>query len=130
MDTRFLLLIILPVSLIFLWQWRTLQKARHSEGQIVPDTSAIDGDIKTTCRVYYFHAAHCGPCRVITPWVDSFREEHPNLIKVDIVEHLELAQNFAIAATPSFIAIANGIISEVKLGAVKEKWLLSRLTGC
>ena len=62
------------------------------------------------------------------PLVDSLREEFPNLIKVDVAENMDLARSFGIAATPSFIVVNSGVVSEVKLGGVSASWLRERLS--
>lgn len=127
MNTIIVLVIVAVTALILYWQWRTLRMANRCKGQKAPDTSAVDGGIDADKRVYFFHSAHCGPCKAISPLVDSIRKEFPNLIKVDIAANLELAQAFGIAATPSFIVVCDGVVSEVKLGGVSASWLRERL---
>jgi thiol-disulfide isomerase/thioredoxin len=78
-------------------------------------------------NIYFFHAAHCGPCRAIKPLVDRLSGEYPNLVQVDVAEQSELVREFGIAATPSFIAVDGARILGVKLGAVSESWLRTRL---
>jgi thiol-disulfide isomerase/thioredoxin len=127
METAIALTILAVVALLLLGQWLVLRRARRAEGQPAPDTSAVDHGIDAPRRVYYFYSAHCGPCRAIAPLVDRLREEYPNLIKVDVPVHLELARDFGIAATPSFIVVVEGMVSEVKLGGVSEAWLREKL---
>jgi thiol-disulfide isomerase/thioredoxin len=127
MNSAIALLIIIPLALLWFWQWTTWRRAKRSEGEPVPDTAAVDGGITSAHRVYFFHATHCAPCRAITPLVDRLRAEYPNLIKVDVARHTELTRNFGIAATPSFIAVAEGRVTEVKLGPPSEGWLRAHL---
>lgn len=128
MNTIIVLAIVSVAVLIVYWQWRTLRMAKRCEGLAAPDTSAVDAGVIADKRVYFFHAEHCGPCKAISPLVDSVREEFPNLIKVDVAENMDLAQAFGIAATPSFIAVCDGVVSEVKLGGVSASWLRERLS--
>jgi thioredoxin 1 len=128
MNTIIVLVIVAVTALILYWQWRTLRMAKRCEGQEVPDTSAIDGGVVAKKRIYYFYSPHCGPCKAISPLVDTLREEFPNLIKVDVTENMDLAQSFGIAATPSFIVVTDGVVSEVKLGGVSASWLRERLS--
>jgi|GEM_PF-1022420 len=123
-------LIALPLGLLLALQWLALLRARKSVGRAVPQTAIVDNAIDDDCRVYFFHAAHCGPCRAISPLVDSLRQEHRNLIKVDVAEHPELAREFGIRATPSFIAVSGSTIRAVKLGAPGKAWLKAHLTDC
>jgi thiol-disulfide isomerase/thioredoxin len=127
MEIAIALTILAVVALLLLGQWLVLRRARRAEGQPAPDTSAVDQGIDAPRRVYYFYSAHCGPCRAIAPLIDRLREEYPNLIKVDVPVHLELARDFGIAATPSFIVVVEGMVSEVKLGGVSEAWLREKL---
>jgi thiol-disulfide isomerase/thioredoxin len=127
MNTIIVLVIVAFTALILYRQWSVLAQAKRCQGKPAPDTSTVDGGINADKRVYFFHAAHCGPCKAITPLVDRVRQEFPNLIKVDVAANLELAQAFGIAATPSFIVVCDGVVSEVKLGGVSASWLRERL---
>jgi thiol-disulfide isomerase/thioredoxin len=128
MNTAIVSIIIVATALILYGQWRALRRAKRCEGLAAPDTSAVDAGVIADKRVYFFHAAHCGPCKAISPLVDSLHEEFPNLVKVDVAENIDLAQAFGIAATPSFIAVCDGVVSEVKLGGVSASWLRERLS--
>lgn len=127
MNTLILLLIATPLVLLILWQWYTLFRARQLAGRPAPDTRMVDKDDSSASRIYYFHAPHCAPCRAATPLVDRLQQEYSNLIKVDIAEHTELARNFGVLGTPSFIHVVNGRIEEVKLGVQSEAWLRKQL---
>ena len=121
------LLLLAFMALMFIWQWRSMQKAQQMIDRKAPDTTTLDGDDPAPRKVYFFHAQHCRPCRAVEPLVDQIRQQHPNLIKIDISQHVELARAFQVAGTPSFVAVENGIIRAVKLGAVNEQWLLGYL---
>lgn len=125
-----LVIIGLFVGAILLLQFMAVRRAKQSEGRLAPDTSAVDGPAgEDGRRVYYFHAVHCGSCRAATPVVDRLHAEHRNLIKVDVAEHPELARAFGIAATPSYIVVDDGRISQVNLGPQSESKLRGLLTG-
>jgi thiol-disulfide isomerase/thioredoxin len=123
----FAFLFVLFMLVVFIWQWRSQRKAQQMVDRKAPDTSTVDGAIDAPKKVYFFHAHHCRPCRVIEPLVDEVRAQQPNLIKIEIGEHIELARAFQVAATPSFVAVENGTIKAVRLGAVDKQWLNSRL---
>ncbi len=105
------------------------RKARRIEGHPAPDTSAIDAGCTAASRVYYLYSEHCGPCKAITPRIDALRQQHPNLIKLDVKAHPELARGFNAMATPSFVHVRDGQVVEVRLGSVNEAWLLERLVA-
>ncbi|MGQ9666228.1 MAG: thioredoxin family protein [Anaerolineae bacterium] len=118
------------VALLVLSQFLALRQARRSEGSPAPDTSAVDGPAwGERWRLYYFYAAHCGACQVMTPVVDRLRASHPNLIKVNVAKAMSLARDFGITATPSFVLVEDGTIRRVRLGGQSEKRLLSLLHG-
>lgn len=109
---------------------RALRRARQSIGRLAPDTSAVDGEAADDSRrVYYFHSENCGHCRATTRRVAVLRMANRNLIKVSIEEFPELARAFGIAATPSFVLVKGGTISQIKLGAQREDQLLRLLWG-
>jgi len=94
---------------LFMWI-----RAKRSVGNPAPDTSAIDGPAAADKRrLYCFYSASCGPCRAIKPLVDKLRQAHRNLIPVDVSENVDLARNFGIAGTPSFILVVDGQIEQV-----------------
>jgi len=61
--------------------------------------------------------------------IDRLKQDFPYLIKIDVTRHEALAQAFGVSATPVFIIVDDGLISEVKVGAVRETWLRNRLTN-
>lgn len=116
------------VAFLFLLQCLMWLQARRSQGQPAPDTSGVDGAAVTDpVRVYYFYAVHCGPCRAMVPLVDRLCASHRNLIKLNVAESRELARDFGVTATPSFIQVVDGIIRQVKLGGQSEAKLLTML---
>ncbi|MCW8962813.1 MAG: thioredoxin family protein [Gammaproteobacteria bacterium] len=123
----FTLLLVALGVILALVQWIMVCQAKRTEGSKAPDTSVIDNPGNYPLRVYYFYSQNCGPCRSIRPMVDKLRKQYPNLIKVDIGEHAQLARDFGVAGVPSFIAVEDEVITDVKLGRVSESWLLKWL---
>lgn len=123
-------LLVAPAAPFLVGPLFALWQARRRLGQTVPDTAAVDGPAASARRrLYYFHAPHCGACRAMTPLVDRLARSHPNLVKVDVSESLDLARGFGIAATPSFVLVEDETIRQVKLGGQSEGTLLRLLTG-
>jgi thioredoxin 1 len=124
---KILLMMITPGSPLIM-KWAMQRKASQKIDQAAPDTSSVDGTTDLSQRLYYFHASFCGPCKSMMPMIDELRTQHPNLIKVDIMEHPTLANAFGVTATPFFIVVNDGYIKEIKLGSPGKKWLQNRLT--
>lgn len=118
---------LLVLGAICFWRWRVTRKASQMIGTPAPDTSEVDGRIPTASRVYYFYGERCRLCRDIAPMVDAAAAEYPNLIRVDVVKHLELAEQFGIMGTPTFVAVADGLIRDVKLESPGKAWLQAHL---
>lgn len=113
---------VLLLRLLPYWQ------ARRAQGRPAPDTNQVDGEVAgDEVRVYYFYAEHCGPCRAMTTVVDRVRASHRNLIKIDIAEHPLLARDFGIAATPGFARVDGRVVSQTRLGAMRETRLVTML---
>lgn len=57
-----------------------------------------------------FWASWCGPCRMLSPVVDEFAEENPDIKvgKVNIDEESDLAREFRIRTIPTLVVIKNG----------------------
>lgn len=127
MNIAILLIILIVVAIIVLFQWSTYRMAKRSQGMDAPNTEVVDGGNSSNKKVYFFHSERCGPCRAIKPLVEKLQQENKNLIMVDIRQHMDIARGFGVAATPSFVAVIDGVISEVKIGSVNEPWLLENL---
>jgi len=113
---------------VFLMQVNLHRRAHQVEGEAAPDTSILDGlGSKQTRKVYYFYGRHCGPCKAMAPMIERVRGDHPNLIKLDIAEAPDLARQFGIVATPTFVMVEAGTIRKVRLGSISQRQLLAML---
>jgi len=118
---------LLLIGGLFWYRWSLNRKAAHMVGMAVPDTGSVDGSVSADRRVYYFLSDKCRVCREIAPMVDDVAAGHANLIRVDVGEHPEMAAQFRVMGTPTFVAVADGHIRDVKLGSPSKIWLQSYL---
>ncbi|KAI2643543.1 PUL domain-containing protein [Xylaria nigripes] len=70
--------------------------------------------------IIFFTSATCPPCKVLYPLYNELAAEHGKnvtLLKVDISRAYDVAQKYAITATPSFITFVHGKQQENWAGA-------------
>lgn len=118
------------VGALLLFQLQFHWRARRQRGKPAPDgyRDLMPRGWNGTRALLYFHSAHCGPCRALSPLVDRKREGFPELIKVDVTAEPELAREFGVMGTPTFVQVRKDHIARVVLGAVSEKRLDELLT--
>lgn len=65
-----------------------------------------------------FWATWCAPCRMLSPVVSEFAEEHPELkvCKVNVDEEAELAVEYGINSIPALLLFKNGEVSARSVG--------------
>ncbi len=69
-----------------------------------------------------FWASWCGPCRMLSPAVDSVSEQvaGADFFKVNVDEEPELAREFGIMSIPTLIVFKNGEIVNQSVGVIPE----------
>ena len=69
-----------------------------------------------------FFATWCGPCKMLTPVVESMAEIHPEVhfYKVDIDEEIELATRFQVMSVPTLLYMKKGQIVGKSIGLVSK----------
>ena len=76
-----------------------------------------------------FFATWCGPCKMLSPVVDSIAEEHPEIkiCKIDIDEEPSLTERFGIMSVPTLVVMKNGEIVRTSVGFKSRDAVLSLL---
>lgn len=79
-----------------------------------------------------FHAAWCGPCRVLGPIIDEIAEGHidsskVNIGKVDVDENSELAIQYGIKGIPSVLFIKDGGVVDRFVGLKTKDEILEKI---
>lgn len=78
-----------------------------------------------------FYADWCGPCRMVSPLVESIAEENPQYLigKINVDKEPELAQAFKVMSIPTLVAIKNGKVISQSAGARPKAEILAMLQG-
>jgi thioredoxin 1 len=73
----------------------------------------------------YFFASWCGPCRMMSPVVESFstKQEDLPVVKVDIDESTDLAEKYSVTAVPTTMLIDGDDVLSRVVGVVPENKL-------
>jgi thioredoxin 1 len=73
-----------------------------------------------------FYADWCGPCRMLTPTLQQLAAEFGDrvkIVKVNVDEEPELANQFQVESIPTLVFVANGTVVGRTAGLVPEAGL-------
>ena len=91
------------------------------------DASEFEDAVKSNTNVIIqFSADWCGPCKRLTPIVESFAagRDDVNVFKVDIGLESDLAEKFNVMSIPKMVFFRDGNQSAEKIGLINEAKLL------
>lgn len=67
-----------------------------------------------------FYADWCGPCRMVSPIIESLSREYAGrvkFVKVNTDENQDLAERFGIMSIPTVMVFKNGQVASTTIGA-------------
>jgi len=78
-----------------------------------------------------FYADWCGPCRMVSPFVDEIAQENPQYLvaKINVDDEPELAQEFGVVSIPMLVVMKDGKIVNQAAGARPKPQILAMLEG-
>lgn len=122
----------IPIALIVvltLVQLYVRFSARAMNGKALPEMPGIiDESLRSREKlVIYFSSEFCQPCKEMKPMIDKMSDELGNLVKLDALEHGELATQLQARGAPAFVFVERGVVTGVHLGALTEARLRARL---
>lgn len=86
---------------------------------IKAETFASEVEQSALPVVVDFYAAWCGPCKVISPVLESLASElegRVKIVKVDVDDQQELAQRFGVQSIPNLLFFKNGQVVDQVVG--------------
>jgi len=77
--------------------------------------------LEDTTGIVKFGAEWCGPCQQMEPIVEELEDKY-NVIRVDIEEDSEIANEYYVRSLPTFLALEDGQVIDQHTGmATKEQ---------
>ncbi len=73
-----------------------------------------------------FWAPWCGPCRMMTPAIESLAKDF-KVAKVNVDKNQELASHYGISSIPALLIFKDGRIARQHVGVVPEQTLRAEL---
>ncbi len=70
-----------------------------------------------------FWAPWCGPCKQLTPVIESLAEEMKDKVviaKINIDDHPDSAAKYNVRGIPTLILFKNGVVADTKVGALPK----------
>ena len=103
--------------------------ARFMKGKPLPELDGVvdDTQLQREKLVIYFSSEYCQPCKEMTPMLNGLATEYGNLIKLDALEHGELATRLHARGAPAFVFVEQNKVAGVHLGSLTEAQLRKHL---
>lgn len=116
-------LVVLALQLVPLFS------ARRMKGRQAPDLSdLLEARMKDQHRLLlYFWSPSCGMCKHMTPIINELMEVRDDVVSIDVSQHLDVARDYRIMATPALARIERGVIRRISLGVKSRPQIIKML---
>jgi len=102
------------IGLQLFWRHKALQSKGHSTSALKKALPELD---EQAAGLVFCYSPSCAPCKRMLPAIDELAAQTPNIHKLDISQHMDLAREIGIRATPTTLLIDKGSVRRVILGA-------------
>ena len=96
------------------------------------ETENFNELISSDLTLVDFHATWCGPCKMLTPVLESIASlDNINfkIVKIDIDQHENLAREYGIMSVPTMIAFKDGKAVKAFQGFMPKEEILNQMEG-
>ena len=90
-------------------------------------TENFDEEVKSGNVLVDFFATWCGPCKMLSPILESIGNERDSIkvVKIDVDEHQDLAQRFGIMSVPTLLYYRDGNLIKQQSGFTSKETILN-----
>lgn len=74
-----------------------------------------------------FYSDQCGPCRAMMPVLSEIEAAGHKVVKLNVYDNLEFAQEQGVSAVPTFVIFRGGEVVDTLVGMQSKQKLLSYL---
>jgi thioredoxin 1 len=92
----------------------------------------FDTETNTGTTLVDFYADWCGPCRMLTPIIESIAEDlqgKASVVKVDVDKSPNLAARFGVRGIPTILVIKDGVVTNRQTGVGNKQQLIELINN-
>jgi len=128
---RLLILLVVLAGVFLVVQGPAWLRARKVRGTALEDLATVlPAGVDPAARILlYFWSPSCGMCRNTTPVINELQKERSDVVSVNAMEQLKLAQQAGIMGTPAFVVVSKGVVEQLIMGSRSRRQIESLLAA-